>query len=162
MIVPLLDVIPELSVTLIVILPLPVPLVGVTVNHDDVLLLAVNSQVLVEVIATTPSCAKAVGFQYVEPTDRVGAFCQTPIVLDTPPPVTVIIPSLETVSVFAVVLIVIFPTPMPLAGETVSHVGASLLAVHVQAPVAVTGTTLFCAKALGFHHVESTDRIGAP
>ena len=62
-----------LPVALIVIFPLPVPLVGDTVNHDDALLLAVHSQVPVEVIATTLSCAKAVRFNDVESTDRVGA-----------------------------------------------------------------------------------------
>jgi hypothetical protein len=55
-----------------------------------------------------------------------------------PPPVTVIVPLLDAVLVFAVALRVSVPLFDPLAGVTVSHDVALLLAVHPTLEVTVT------------------------
>jgi len=118
-IVPSLNVEPVLVVTLIVILPSPVPLVGDTDNHDGALLIALQAPV--EVTDITSSCVTAVGYHQDVPTVGVGAACVTVIVLDMPPLITVIAPLLEAALVLAKVVRVILPSPIPLAGDTVSQ-----------------------------------------
>ena len=86
--------------------------------------------------------------------------CVTITVRETPPPVTVIVPLLNAVPVFAVAVIVMFPFPVLLDGDTVSHDAALLDAV--QDTFDVTDTlVLAAADDVGFHVAALSVRFAA-
>ena len=89
-----------------------------------------------------------------EPEDA--AACVTFIVLVIPPPVTVIVPVLLFVAVFAVTLSVSVPLFVPLAGETVSQDWALLDAVHET--LEVRAMEVLAADEEGAQDVEETSR----
>ena len=81
----------------------------------------------------------------------------TVIDLVIPPPVTVIVPLLLAVPVFAVAFSVIVPLPVPLDGETVSQDEALLDAVHDTFDV--TDTFMFDADDSAAQDVRETSRV---
>jgi len=85
--------------------------------------------------------------------------CVTATVRVIPPPVTVIVPVLAAVLVFAAALIVRVPLFDPLAGVTVNQDAALLLAVHDT--LEVTVTLVLAAAAPGFHVEADRVRAGA-
>ena len=119
-IVPVLELSVVFSVTLILNDPLPVRFVGwklETVNHDVALLVAFH--VWLEITLMVAKLAVAVGFHVVCDIVSVAgaASCVTVINrVDAPGAVTVIVPVLVLVSVFAVALILKDPFPVRFVG----------------------------------------------
>lgn len=152
---------PMLALTSIKIVPLPVPLDGDTVSHEEALLDAAHDTL--DVIVTDVPPASDGGVQDVFDTsnlddDAAAALCTTVIVLVIPPPVIVTVPVLPDVEVFAVTLTVMLPLPVPLEGEIVSHDAALLDAVHDT--LDVIDAVVFAAVDNGVHEATETTSEG--
>ena len=156
-IVPVLDDVPVLAVASILIVPLPEPVEGVTVNQLVLLLVAL--QALVDDTVIVVLFAADARFHVVGDTDNAaaGAAWVTLTVLVNPPPVTVMVPVLDDVPVLAVALILNEPLPVRFAGvmlPIVSQLVLLLTTVHDVLDVMLI--KVLSAPDAGFHVVGDT------
>ena len=140
--VPERDVVVLLAVAVTVNVPLLLPLAGETVSHEVALLLAVHETFDVTATVNEPAVAATFWLDLSSVRNAPAASCVTATVRERPPPVTVIVPERDEVAVLAVAVTVNVPLLLPLAGETVNHEVALLLAVHETFDVTVTVNVL--------------------
>jgi hypothetical protein len=123
------------AATVYVVLPLPVPLVGVTVSQL-LSLVAAHPQLLVvetEMVPLPPALTtETVVGESVYEQDEAAASMTEKLWLPK-----VRVPVLEAIVVFAAAVYVTVPLPTPFAGDAVSHV-ALLVAAQAHPPVVVT------------------------
>jgi len=159
--VPILADVPAFAKAASMIFPLPVPLAGDTISQDALLVAVQETSDVINTSANTTDGAavhEVIDNSSVSVTFGI-ASCVTVIVFAILPTATVTVPVLAVAPLFCVALNVSTPSPVPSAGETVSHCESLLAAVQDELDATVIVVVLPSAK--GTHVSSDTVKVAS-